>query len=126
MKKIFFFLVLLMATFAAVLFIQSCRDKSSKDKRAEKVTSEFQFREKLSEYNFFFGNLNELKANAGLINYELATPLFTDYALKDRFIVLPEGKTIQYTGQGVFNFPDSTIIIKNFAYRNTEQKKIMV
>jgi uncharacterized repeat protein (TIGR03806 family) len=126
MKKISFFLVLLIATFAAVLFIHSCREKPSQDKQAEKVSNEFQFREKLSEYNFFSGNLNELKANAGLINYELATPLFTDYAIKDRSIVLPKGKTIQYTEQGVFNFPDSTIIVKNFAYRNTEQKKIMI
>jgi uncharacterized repeat protein (TIGR03806 family) len=126
MKKIFFFSVLLVATSGAILFINGCRDKPSQDKQSAPVTGEFQFREKLSQYNFFTGRISELNADAGLINYELTTPLFTDYALKDRFIVLPKGKFIEYTEQGVFNFPDSTIIIKNFAYRNTEQKKTMI
>lgn len=111
---------------AAVLMIHGCRDKSPQDKSTQKATGEFQFREKLSDYNFFTGDLNQLNANTGLINYDLVTPLFTDYSVKDRFIVLPKGKIIQYTEQGVFKFPDSTIIIKNFAYRNSEQKKIMI
>ncbi|MBS1610200.1 MAG: hypothetical protein JSS70_15865 [Bacteroidetes bacterium] len=126
MKKIQLFSMLLTVAFATISLTYGCRNKSSQEKQTEKVTGEFQFREKLSAYNFFTGNINELKPNTGLINYELATPLFTDYAVKDRFIVLPKGKLIQYTVQGAFNFPDSTIIIKNFAYRNTDQKKIMI
>ena len=56
----------------------------------------------------------------------LATPLFTDYAVKDRFILLPKGKAAKYTGSGLPEFPDSTIIIKNFAYNNEQHQKIMI
>jgi uncharacterized repeat protein (TIGR03806 family) len=61
-----------------------------------------------------------------LFHYELATPLFTDYAVKDRFILLPKGKAAKYTGAGLPEFPDSTIIIKNFAYNNEQHEKIMI
>ncbi|MBS1934898.1 MAG: hypothetical protein JST96_12930, partial [Bacteroidetes bacterium] len=54
------------------------------------------------------------------------TPLFTDYAVKDRFIFLPKGKQINYTPNGVLDFPDSSIIIKNFAYRDSSYQKIMI
>lgn len=107
-----------------VFFIQSCKNKSAANNNEPKAG--FQFKEKLSEYNFFTGKINELKPRPGLINYELVTPLFTDYAIKDRFIVLPKSKSIQYTSTGILDFPDSTIIIKNFAYKNVDHQKIML
>lgn len=110
----------------AGFFIQSCKNKSSRNKNGNTSIREFQFREKLSDYNFFRGRLNELKPGPGLINYELATPLFTDYTVKDRFILLPQSKSIHYTSQAVLDFPDSTIIIKNFAYRDINHQKIML
>lgn len=86
----------------------------------------FQFKEKLSDYGFFTGALKALQPRKGVLNYELSTPLFTDYALKDRFIVLPEGKTMQYTTHGALDFPDSTFIVKNFAYTNPAHEKMMI
>ena len=86
----------------------------------------FSFKEKLSDYGFFTGALKDLRPVAGILPYELATPLFTDYALKDRFIVLPKGKAIQYRDSGVLDFPDSTFIIKNFAYTDTAGRKVMI
>ena len=44
------------------------------------------------------------------------TTLFTDYASKYRFIRVPEGTTVQYTDQGVLDFPEGTVIAKTFAY----------
>ncbi|MGX5820981.1 SO2930 family diheme c-type cytochrome [Chitinophaga lutea] len=84
------------------------------------------FREKLSEFGFFSGPLSDLRPIAGILPYELATPLFTDYALKRRFIVLPAGKTMQYRDSGAIGFPDSTFIIKNFAYTDTMGKQVMI
>jgi hypothetical protein len=107
-------------------FIQSCKHKSSMTKNENAAKAGFQFKEKLSDYNFFQGRLTELKPRPGLISYELVTPLFTDYAVKDRFILLPQSKAIHYTSEGVLGFPDSTIIIKNFAYRNVDHQKIMI
>ena len=86
----------------------------------------FQFKEKLSDYAFFTGALKALLPRKGVLNYELSTPLFTDYTVKDRFIALPAGKTIRYTDHGSLDFPDSTFIIKNFAYTNTAHQKILI
>ena len=123
MKKIVALVVIVIGGIAGAAFIlQSCKSKS-----AEKTSaSEFNFKDKLSEYGFFKEPLNQLIPSGRLLNYELVTPLFTDYAIKDRFIVLPAGQSIQFKPQGVFEFPDSTIIIKNFAYRNESSHKTMI
>jgi uncharacterized repeat protein (TIGR03806 family) len=84
------------------------------------------FKERLSEYGFFKGALKDLQPVEGVVRYELATPLFTDYAVKDRFIVVPAGKTVRYAAQGPLDFPDSTFLIKNFAYRNKDNQKVMI
>jgi uncharacterized repeat protein (TIGR03806 family) len=84
---------------------------------------------KLSDYDFFSGPLSELNPNKNIFPYELNTPLFSDYALKKRFIYLPQGKKINYEAQEVFGFPVGTIIIKNFYYAgsqiNQEEQKIL-
>ncbi len=103
-----------------------CKSGPATDKEINTETKEFVFREHLSDYGFFKGNLKDLSPAAGVIRYELITPLFTDYAVKDRFIVVPAGKTARYTATGVLDFPDSTIIVKNFAYRNQSNQKIMI
>lgn len=81
--------------------------------------------EKLSSYNFFLGDLKNLQPNQGIIPYELNSSLFTDYASKLRFIKLPEGKTIPYNSTEVLNFPEGTILIKNFYYPFDERKPEM-
>ncbi|MBX3258037.1 MAG: hypothetical protein KF862_28150 [Chitinophagaceae bacterium] len=126
MKKIYFFTLLLCIGALCTVVIQSCG--SGDDKKAESThsASTLEFREKLSDYGFFTGKLSGLHPNHNVIPYELATPLFSDYAVKDRFIVLPEGKHINYTTEGTLDFPDSTFIIKNFAYTNEARQKIMI
>ncbi|PWU01985.1 MAG: hypothetical protein C5B52_06265 [Bacteroidetes bacterium] len=123
MRKIFFVVIGLSAFVALLCWIESCRDNIHLPTSAK---TEFVFKDKLSEYNFFKGELRNLNPSPGVTRYELATPLFTDYAVKDRFIALPRDKSIQYTSNGVLNFPDSTIIIKNFAYRNVDNRKVMI
>ncbi|HTN08922.1 SO2930 family diheme c-type cytochrome [Agriterribacter sp.] len=117
-----FFLILALSVAA----IQSCKNNAAKNKQADNAKSIFRFREKLSEYGFFKDKLSDLHPRENVIPYQLATPLFTDYAVKDRFIVLPEGASITYTAAGPLEFPDSTIIIKNFAYTNVAHQKIMI
>ena len=100
--------------------IESCRNN-----QVDQNTG-FIFKEKLSDYGFFKQNLRDLKPQTGVLPYELSTPLFTDYTRKDRFIVLPGGRPIRYTERGPLDFPDSTIIVKNFAYTNIHHQKIML
>lgn len=72
----------------------------------------------LSDYRFFTGNLSDLKPADGVFEYEVNAPLFTDYAEKKRFIYLPPGTSLTYTGQGAFEFPTGSAVIKNFFYFN--------
>jgi uncharacterized repeat protein (TIGR03806 family) len=48
--------------------------------------------------------------------YDLATPLFSDYAGKLRTVWLPNGMRAKYTADGTFDFPVGTIVSKTFFY----------
>ncbi len=126
MRKTFLVVTtLVFATLLLVLSEQACKNKPTKPSQRTGKES-FEFKEKLSEYGFFKNELNKLEPREGVLSYDLNTPLFTDYAIKNRFIVLPKGRTMKYVSEGLLEFPDSTIIIKNFAYTNTEHKKILI
>jgi len=71
---------------------------------------------KLSEYGFFSGVLKELQPTNGVVLYELNSPLFTDYAFKKRFIKFPEGTKATFSHNDVLDFPEGTVLIKNFYY----------
>jgi uncharacterized repeat protein (TIGR03806 family) len=70
----------------------------------------------LSSYGFFQGDLKNLDPVEGVVHYELNSPLFSDYAYKKRFIRFPEGKHATYHHDDVFDFPEGTVLIKNFYY----------
>ena len=73
---------------------------------------------KLSDYRLFEDPSNPLEnANGGGIIYDLNTPLFTDYALKYRFVFVPEGTEAAYRSQDVFDFPVGTVIAKTFTIK---------
>ncbi|HEX7755338.1 MAG TPA: SO2930 family diheme c-type cytochrome [Niabella sp.] len=125
MKKVYrvsAFITLLLA--AAAVLQQGCKNKQGS--KEPPVQTGFVFREKLSDYGFFTGELKALQPAAGVTHYEIITPLFSDYTVKDRFIVLPKGKPLKYTASGVLDFPDASIIIKNFAYKNKAGRKVMI
>lgn len=71
---------------------------------------------KLSDYGFFVGNLADQKPAAGVVPYQLNTPLFSDYAEKLRFVKFPDGKAAQYDAKEVMDFPVGTTIIKTFYF----------
>lgn len=75
--------------------------------------------ESLSDYNFFQGDIKDLNPVYGVIPYELISSLFTDYALKNRFVWMPDEASANYiSSSSVFDFPIGTILIKNFSYEN--------
>lgn len=75
--------------------------------------------ETLSEYNFFDGDLKALDPVYGVIPYDLNSTLFTDYAKKKRFIWMPDNVQATYVNDySVLDFPDGTVLIKNFYYDN--------
>lgn len=75
----------------------------------------------LSDYNLFVGNLAEFHPNENVIPYDVNSPLFSDYALKKRFIWMPEGQIAHTLEDGSIDFPDGTIMVKNFYYEDGDQ-----
>ena len=75
---------------------------------------------KLSDYNFFQGNLKELNPMENVLPYEPASSLFSDYAHKKRFVWMPAGSKATYVSDDkVFDFPVGAVLIKSFYYENT-------
>lgn len=80
-----------------------------------------QFTTNLSDMYIYQGNLGDLNPSPYVFEYELNTPLFTDYSHKQRLIALPPGTTMEYVDDGFPDFPDNTVIIKTFFYLNDER-----
>jgi uncharacterized repeat protein (TIGR03806 family) len=70
----------------------------------------------LSSYGMFRGAPAAQVPNDGVVPYDLNTPLFSDYALKHRFVWLPPGTRATYSAQDSFAFPVGAVLIKTFAY----------
>ncbi len=76
---------------------------------------------KLSAFGFFDGGAGT--PSPDLIPYSLATPLFSDYSEKQRFIYLPKGAKVSIgDGFGRVTFPVGTAIVKSFGYRDGQGK----
>jgi len=78
----------------------------------------------LAEYNLFANASDPLGATNGNgtvdgVEFDLATPLFSDYAHKMRQVFIPAGTQIQYS-EGDMTFPIGTIISKTFYYVDNE------
>ena len=56
----------------------------------------------------------ELEYNEGVLPYALNTPLFSDYATKDRVIWMPAGTHATWSDDSVVDFPVGTAILKTF------------
>ncbi len=106
----------------ALLATVACSKKQASEEvvvMEEKVTlpsNRLPGKKTLSEYGFFQGELKNLQPAERVFYYELNAPLFSDYAFKKRFIYLPPGTAIRYHATDVFEFPEGTVIIKNFYY----------
>jgi len=70
----------------------------------------------LSDWHVLAPRHDHLELNAGVVPYDLNTPLFTDYAHKLRTIWMPKGSSAKYDAQNAFDFPVGTIISKTFYY----------
>jgi uncharacterized repeat protein (TIGR03806 family) len=76
---------------------------------------------KLSDYNFFKGNLKDLNPELDVLPYKPASSLFSDYAHKKRFVWMPKGTKSIYNGdENVLELPVGAAIIKSFYYDNVQ------
>lgn len=80
----------------------------------------------LSEYNFFSGNITDVQAAYGVLKYEPITPLFTDYAEKDRYLWIPPGQKASYIADNKsLDFPTGSALIKVFYYNNVVNDAVL-
>ncbi|MDH3536392.1 MAG: PQQ-dependent sugar dehydrogenase [Gammaproteobacteria bacterium] len=54
------------------------------------------------------------KPYSGLLPYDINAPFWSDGAVKERFIGLPNGAAITRNVDGDWDFPNGTVIVKNF------------
>ena len=74
------------------------------------------FPKKLSAWRLFTGTGAALKPNRGVVPYDLNTTLFSDYAVKRRYVWMPPGQAAVYNVSETFAFPKGTILVKSFSY----------
>ncbi len=72
--------------------------------------------ELLSDWGLFEGDGSTQEPVEGVMPYDLISALFSDYALKFRFVRLPKGTMATYSASDAFDFPVGTVIAKTFAY----------
>jgi uncharacterized repeat protein (TIGR03806 family) len=72
--------------------------------------------ERLSEWRLMTAANGALTLSKGATPYDLATPLFSDYALKLRTVTLPKGEPATYNPRETFDLPVGTILSKTFYY----------
>ena len=61
-----------------------------------------------------FGDLATLAPAAGLIPYTVNSPLWSDGAVKSRWLALPTNTAIGFAPNGEWTFPAGTVFVKNF------------
>lgn len=69
--------------------------------------------QKLADWHLFDG---AGKPAARVVPYEVVSPLWSDATSKHRFMHLPEGSTIGYQAQGIWQFPVGAVLVKSFGY----------
>ena len=104
-----------LAVFAGAMLLMGCGNRGVRAHIAEP------FPAKLSAWKLFVGEPAALKPNAGVVPYDLNTPLFSDYATKYRFVWMPPGTSATYSDTDAFTFPVGAILAKTFAYPGAGQ-----
>ncbi|MEL6369130.1 MAG: SO2930 family diheme c-type cytochrome [Pseudomonadota bacterium] len=77
------------------------------------------FPQKLSDWGVISVADGHLRLSDRVFPYDLATPLFSDYAQKLRTVWLPPETSATFRAEGDFEFPIGTIITKTFYYGQT-------
>lgn len=99
---------------ASVCFLAAVSTTAATDRLSDTAILAHDNPARLSEFGFFEGGAN--RPTSRLIPYALRTPLFSDYATKQRFIYLPEGAKLTADEGGKMIFPVGAAIIKSFGY----------
>ncbi len=76
---------------------------------------------KLSEYNFFDGEIKNQIPLPSVLPYEPVSSLFSDYAHKKRFVWMPNGAKATFNEDDkALELPTGAVLIKTFYYENVQ------
>lgn len=113
------FLILSVAVISCKKDVEEINPPTESDSTSVRANLEDVPYETLSEYRFFVEDMKDQVPNEGVLPYDPISHLFTDYALKKRFVWMPEGTKAQYLEDSLsLNFPLGAVIIKSFYYEN--------
>ncbi len=65
-----------------------------------------------------FTDLQNLQPISGIIPYGVNSPLWSDGAIKKRWIAIPDGQQIKFKSSDPWEFPEGTVFIKHFELPN--------
>lgn len=71
------------------------------------------FPQRLSDSGLF-ASMRDLRLQPGAVPYDVNVPLWSDYADKERYIVLPAGARIGFKEKTSWQFPVGTVLVKHF------------
>lgn len=112
-------------TFLIIIALAACINQNGYDEELELYQTAFEqtveFEKTLSAYNIFDGEAFELIPNSDFHLLELSSPLFTDYAHKQRLVKVPVGTKIEKGMDENLDFPNGTILVKTFFYYQDER-----
>ena len=80
--------------------------------------------DKLSAWGVLRLQDGQLQPAAGVLPYDLNTPLFTDYAHKLRTVWMPTGRSAQYA-EARFDYPVGSVLSKTFYYPRDTQGRLL-
>lgn len=101
----------LLATLVALFLMAGCAHD-----RREVIFHASDNPEALSDWGLFTVQDGRMIPHPGMVTYELASPLFSDYAQKWRTVWMPRGVHATYRRDTAFDFPVGTIVTKTFYY----------
>ena len=97
------------------LFCYACDSRNSQ----EPVFHSGQNPSLLSEWGMLHVKKDVLSLGDRVTPYDLATPLFSDYAQKLRTIWMPNDKRVVFRENEIFDLPVGTVITKTFYYEQS-------
>jgi uncharacterized repeat protein (TIGR03806 family) len=111
MKKIFVYITLLVTGAGSAAYLAGCHKLEGPE-----LNPTYIFPPVLSTWNIFEGDPIQLVPKAGLVKFQPATALFSDYAEKQRLVRVPGAQRLAVTSDDLLTFPDSSLLVKTFYY----------
>jgi uncharacterized repeat protein (TIGR03806 family) len=62
-----------------------------------------------------FASVKDLVPAAGVIPYEVNSPLWSDHAVKQRLMAIPRDGRIEFSPTDAWKFPEGTVLVKTFS-----------